>query len=247
MYSAAQSCDLKRHGGSGERIEQAQRGIAGLSAVRRIEALSARIPLVAVGHHASSPSTGFDTVNNDDILGARLAVRHLLSRGFVDIAMLSLAGTRSTSIARRERGYRLEMEDSGCGEQVSILPAGASPADVRSAVKHTLASSTRPSAVFCWCDLVAFQFISAAIEAGLSIPADIGVIGYDDSALCELSQHRLTSIHQSGPELGERAAALLVQRLSGRLSSAHVLVEPWVAIRQSTMAHHDGKQIALGF
>ncbi len=129
-----------------------------------IERLGARIPLVAVAHHAASQSTGFDTVNNDDILGARLAVRHLLASGFADIAMLSLADTKSTSIARREKGYRLEMEDNDRGERVSVLPSAASPDDVRSAVKNALAASTKRSAVFCWCDMVAFQFISAALE-----------------------------------------------------------------------------------
>jgi DNA-binding LacI/PurR family transcriptional regulator len=200
----------------------------------QLERLGARIPLVAVAHHPTARSRGFDTVNNDDLLGARLAVRHLLASGFANIAMVSLAGTKSTSIARREKGYRLEMEDSGCGQQVSILPSAPSLTDIRLAAKHVFTASAKRSAVFCWCDLVAFQFISIALETGRSIPDEIGVIGYDNSALCDLSQHQLTSIHQSGPELGRKAAALLVERLNGRISSEHVLLEPWVAIRRST-------------
>jgi DNA-binding LacI/PurR family transcriptional regulator len=201
----------------------------------QLERLGSRIPLVAVGHHAPARSTSFDTVNNDDVLGARLAVRHLLAQGFVEVTMLSLAGTNSTVIARREAGYRLEMEENNPAGQVRILRSAASPHEVAAAVEKLLTSRTRRSAVFCWCDLVAFQFMSAALEAGLIIPKDIGVIGYDDSALCDLSQHRLTSIHQSGSELGEQAAALLAQRLSGRTGPAHILVGPWVAARQSTM------------
>lgn len=199
----------------------------------QLETLSPRIPLVALGYHAEG-SVSFDTVNNDDRQGARLATRHLLSNGFEDVAMLSLADTKSTIVARREQGYRLEMEVSGMSHYSQVVSASQSADGIRTVTGGLLASARRPSALFCWCDLAALHVIGAVLDSGLSVPDDLAIVGYDNSEPCGLPQNALTSIDQSGRWLGEQAAALLIERIEGRRVPAQILAKPKIAIRGST-------------
>ena len=63
---------------------------------------------------------------------------------------------------------------------------------------------------------------------------DIGVIGYDNSPPCAYAQNDLTSIDQSGREIGRQAARLLLERIAGRTTSEHFVVQPRVVARRST-------------
>ena len=201
--------------------------------LERLEEISARLPLVLIGHHGNS-DLSFDTVNNDDQLGARLAVRHLCENGHKKIAMLSLSAPVSTVINQRELGYRLEMTEQGLGTQMNILRAPQVLRDVQVAVRKLLSGKDRPDALFCWTDLMAFEAISVATEMGLSIPGDLAIVGYDNTIFCEFWQNRLTSIVQSGEVLGLQATRLLIERIEGREKSDHFVVTPRVVARASS-------------
>ena len=86
--------------------------------------------------------------------------------------------------------------------------------------------TTRPEAVFCWTDFVAFEVLSVARELGLHVPGDVAIMGHDNTAFCDLSIASMTSIDQSGPELGANAARLLIERIEGRTKSVFVTVAP---------------------
>jgi LacI family transcriptional regulator len=199
----------------------------------RLNDIADRIPLVAIGHH-DIEAARFDTVNNDDQLGGRLAVRHLCQNGHKKVAMLSLAAPVSTVINQRELGYRLEMTEQGLGSSINIVRAPQVLRDVQLTVRRLLESRDRPDAIFCWTDLMAFEAISVATELGLSIPQDIAIIGYDNTVFCEFAQNRLTSIDQSGEVLGLQATRLLIERIDGRTHSEHFVVTPRVVARASS-------------
>lgn len=196
--------------------------------------IARRKPLVAIGHHDDPANTPFDTVNNDDQLGARLVVRHLVGNGFRNIAMLSLNNQPSTVIQQRELGYRMEMVDQGCGEAVNIVRASQVTRDVQITVRRLLEDTDRPDAIFCWTDLMAFETISIATEMGLSVPDDIAIVGYDNTMFCDFAQNRLTSVDQSGEVLGIQAARLLIERIEGRTEGEHFVVTPRVVGRTSS-------------
>lgn len=196
--------------------------------------IASRIPLVAVGHHDDPGIMPFDTVNNNDQLGARLVVRHLVSNGYRNIAMLSLNNQPSTVIQQREIGYRMEMVDQGCGEAINIVRTSQVVRDVQLAVRRLLESAEKPDAIFCWTDLIAFEAISVATEMGLSIPDDIAVVGYDNTMFCDFAQNRLTSVDQSGELLGLQATRLLIERIEGRTESEQFVVMPRVVSRASS-------------
>ncbi|KFL32405.1 transcriptional regulator, LacI family protein [Devosia riboflavina] len=199
----------------------------------RLNDIADRIPLVAIGHHDLKEAR-FDTVNNDDQLGARLAVRHLCQNGHKKVAMLSLAAPVSTVINQRELGYRLEMTEQGLGAAINIVRAPQVLRDVQLTVRRLLESRDRPDAIFCWTDLMAFEAISVATELELSIPQDIAIVGYDNTVFCEFAQNRLTSIDQSGEVLGLQATRLLIERIDGRSQSEHFVVTPRVVARASS-------------
>ena len=111
------------------------------------------------------------------------------------------------------------------------------PREVQLAVKQRLKASPRPEAIFAWTDFVAFEVLSVAREAGLSVPADLAVVGYDNTRDCDLAQHALSSIDQSGQVLGLQAARLLVERIKGREKEEHFLVTlRLVVVRGSSAA-----------
>jgi LacI family transcriptional regulator len=94
--------------------------------------------------------------------------------------------------------------------------------------------TTRPEAVFCWTDFVAFEVLSVARELGLHVPGDVAIMGHDNTAFCDLSIASMTSFDQSGPELGANAARLLIESIEGRTKSVFVTVAPKVVARGST-------------
>lgn len=205
--------------------------------VDALAALARRIPIVAIGHHQPE-ATAFDTVNNDDELGARLVVQHLADAGYRAIGMFSLAldrGSPETAVTwKREQGYQAAMEGLGLGRHASVVRAALTLREIQTAARHLLQGPDRPEALFCWTDFVALEVISVAIGLGLSIPGDLAVVGYDNTMFCEMAQNDMTSVDQSGETLGLQCARLLIERIRGRTAPQHLLIQPRVVARASS-------------
>jgi LacI family transcriptional regulator len=105
---------------------------------------------------------------------------------------------------------------------------------VQTAIRHVLQSRNPPEAIFCWTDFIALEVISVVRELGLSIPADVAIVGYDNTSHCDLAQNALTSVDQSGQVLGLQAARLLVERIKGRERAEHLVVTPRLVVRSSS-------------
>lgn len=207
-----------------------------------LESYAKRIPLTVIAQHAKSVS--YDTVNDDDQLGATLVVQHLIEQGFRNVAMLSLSiqpPDMSTVTAQREIGYRRAMEAAGLKRFIRIVFAEQTPREVQVAARHLLEGRNRPEAIFCWTDFVALEVLSVAREMKLSVPGDLAVVGYDNTSYCDLSQNALTSIDQSGQVLGLQAARLLVERIKGREQAEHFVVTPRLVARASSTPVAAGK------
>ncbi|MGN6489917.1 MAG: LacI family DNA-binding transcriptional regulator [Devosia sp.] len=236
MFGFSQSAPLVEEALINSMIDRQMDGIILIGTTEKPEILNEiaeRKPIVAIAHYPP-PNSPFDTVNNDDVLGAMLVVRHLHANGYRKIAMLSLASTTSTIVAEREVGYRRAMEELGLGQHVNILRAGQTVREVQVAGNRLLQGRDRPDAIFCWMDLIALEIISVAHDLGLRIPDDLGVVGYDNTIYCDFAQNSLTSIDQSGEVLGLQAARLLIERIRGRAEAEHFLVTPRVVARKSS-------------
>lgn len=198
--------------------------------------MAERIPTVMIGFHAA-PGEPFDTVNNDDQLGATLVVQHLVAGGYTHIAYLSQAieGSTETQVTtQREIGFRQAMSDAGYAKHAQVIMAPQTSREVQNAARHLLQSRNRPEAIFCWTDFIGLEVLSVARELGLKVPGDLAVVGYDNTAWCDLAQNALTSIDQSGQVLGLQAARLLVERIKGRQQPENFVVTPRLVARASS-------------
>jgi LacI family transcriptional regulator len=173
-----------------------------------------------------------DLVEVDHEGGARLAVEHLVGLGHARIACI--AGPLALSPARqRVQGWRSALQAAGLACDDALVADGAFTAAGGFAAMRALLAH-RPSAVFASNDLMAIGAICAAAEAGLRVPQDLSMIGFDDIALAAYSNPPLTTIAQPKHQTGELAAQLLMQRIAqpGRPLQREIL-RPSLVLRRS--------------
>ncbi|KQT45261.1 transcriptional regulator [Aureimonas sp. Leaf454] len=178
--------------------------------------------------------SGVASFRGDDAYGMSLAVRHLLSLGHREIAMVG--GTEMTSTGRdRAAGYRRAMLEAGIEPRPEWRIAG--PRTRHSgfdAARDFLALPERPTAVACFSDLVALGFMYGLSRAALRPGIDVAVTGYDDIDEAVIAMPPLTTVANGQSEVGRRAADSLLKRLAGAPAEGTVeLITPQLKIRQS--------------
>lgn len=207
--------------------------VGSISSTEALSTLGSKIPLVAIGHHLPAV-TSLDTVNNDDAESGRLSVRHLVEQGYRKIAMLSLETQNGSVIEQREAGYLEEMALAGLERYAEVVRAPQNLRDIQVAAQSLLTKPGKCEAIFCWTDYVALEVLSVAGISQISIPNELAVVGHDNTMYCAFDQNSLTSIDQSGEQLGLQATRLLVERIEGRQKAEHFLVHPRLVARRST-------------
>jgi DNA-binding LacI/PurR family transcriptional regulator len=195
------------------------------------------VSVVVLNRETSDDAT--DSVTNDNIHGARLAVEHLAGLGHRSIAFIS--GGAGAGARIRAEGYRQAMRELGLGEHIRIAE-GAHTEDGGERGAHALlASQPLPTAIFASNDLCAIGAMNALEEAGLRIPRDISLIGYDNTTLAALRHISLSSIHQPGGDMGRSAVDRLAERIAGdRTTPRHDVVTPSLVVRSTTAAPPTG-------
>ncbi|MFG1663858.1 LacI family DNA-binding transcriptional regulator [Streptomyces sp. Y7] len=212
--------------------------VAPVSSRSRLERVASLVPTVVVGRHGNSPV--YDTVTDDDMAGAALVVGHLASLGHRRIAHIEHHETDPTRIqempnAQRAEGYRQAMRDHGLGNAIDVVATSYTPEGGYQGAKELLARTDRPTAVFAGADVVAMGVLEAVSEAGLTVPGDISVAGYDNTSFAALGPISLTSVDQAGRAMGDNAARLLLERIADRLkTSVQVKLSPTLVPRRTT-------------
>jgi DNA-binding LacI/PurR family transcriptional regulator len=213
--------------------------------------LRRRLPLVFVDQ---APAPGIASVNVDDRGGAAAAARHLLDLGHRNLAIVT-AGMRgeygvvsdplATELANTERqrlsGWLRPLHDAGI-TPVVIREHHGDPYEVGlSAAQVLLDQDDRPTGVLCFSDALARGVIAGVATAGLQVPDDMSVVGFDDSPLSRRTQPALTTVRQEVPAKGRAAASALIAaigrsktRTSGR--GRHLLLPTELIVRESTAA-----------
>jgi LacI family transcriptional regulator len=194
---------------------------------------TANMPLVVVDREIDDLVADLVEVNHE--AGARMATEHLLWLGHRRIACI--AGPEALSPARqRVQGYRRALEAAGLPfDERRVSRGGFTPEGGHQAMQALLAQRPRPTAVFASNDLMAIGALCAAAQAGLRVPQDVSVVGFDDIALAAYGNPPLTTIAQPKQKTGELAARLLMQRIAGpgRALQREIL-QPTLCLRQST-------------
>ncbi len=175
------------------------------------------------------PGLAASFVGCDNQAGAVLATQHLLDLGHRRIAFLT-SSDESTSITERQGGYDATMRRAGLEPLPALrLPRGregpvsdlglgylARETEQMAFLAACLQDPNRPTAIFALHDLIAYQVLVAARQVGLHVPADLAVVGFNDSDYCAALEVPLTSIAQDGFAIGHRACEALVEQAEGR-------------------------------
>ncbi|HEY3780334.1 MAG TPA: LacI family DNA-binding transcriptional regulator [Fimbriimonadaceae bacterium] len=168
------------------------------------------------------------SVNADDLEGGRIATAHLASMGHTRIAHLK-GGEGITTTAPRLAGYRRAlMEASLPVDNTLVFDAGFDWRGGYHVAQKMLAmpKPNRPTAFFAANDLCAEGAMRAIREAGMSIPNDIAIVGYDDTWFATMTQPTLTSVRMPIDEMGALAVQMLVDRVEGRIPADPLPVLP---------------------
>jgi LacI family transcriptional regulator len=173
-----------------------------------------RVHVVTVDRPA--PGSRFDSVLVPNRAGARTAVEHLLGHGHRSIAFLGLSRTLYTMTARYA-GYREAMSDAGHSPD-PYIDCG-SPERTVALIRSMMNGRKPPTALFAANNLCMRYALRALSAAGIQIPRQIAVAGFDDFEMADVLQPSLTVIRQPIYQLGEVAANLLFQRISGSEAS----------------------------
>ena len=197
------------------------------------ELIRAGTPVVSVDRRLTRPRV--DEAVIDNVLGASQATRHLIEQGHRRIGFIHGAMRLSTS-RERLKGYREALADAGIPFDPSLTLAGDSrqPSGHR-LTNRLLALSPRPSALLVGNSMMTLGALEAVHQAGLQVPHDLAIVGYDDMPWALALDPPLTVVRQPGYELGSVAADLLMRRISepGR-STTVVMLQPELLVRASS-------------
>ncbi|MEO3860630.1 LacI family DNA-binding transcriptional regulator [Acrocarpospora sp. B8E8] len=211
--------------------------VAPLASKNRMEEVAKERPFVVLARHERS--TLYDSVYDDDEAGAELVVRHLIELGHRRIAHIthqdnSLAQPADLLHIIRAETYKRIMREHGLGDEIAIATTFYNEQGGYDGARELLARSPRPTAIFAGADQAAIGALAAVHEAGLSVPQDVSIAGYDNTLLAALPIIALTSVDQDGFSMGRMAGRLLLERIEGRVSAARFSVAPKLITRRST-------------
>ena len=200
------------------------------------------MPSVTIG--GSTPSPGVALIHIDNPFGTRLAIEHLVALGHRRIAFIkghegSLdTEERWAGIKRTCKRLRLDFDPSLTVQLERIgLTGNYGIEEGYKAAQQLLSRKKAFTAVFSFNDHSAVGAMHALRDAGLRVPDDVSVVGFDDIDLASVAYPPLTSIRQPLREMGERAARIVLAQIGQEDSSSlHVKIKPNLVCRASTAA-----------
>jgi len=187
------------------------------------------VPFVYIGRPADS--TGVTYVDVDNYAGAYNATTHLIKLGYRRIAQIGTA--HNTAGVDRDKGYRQAMQDRNRGVNEELICYGDfTEKSGYDAMKALL--SQQPDAIFVQSDSMALGANRALREAGLRVPTDIALVGFDDLQPALLTEPPLTTIRQPIQRAGFTAAETLIDRLQNPdQPPQHIVLPTELVIRSS--------------
>ena len=176
---------------------------------------------------------GVDVIRIDDENGSCLAAEHLRALGHRDVAVVLIAehpdspvdehhGISARRLAGSRRGFGLDPDSDAAPDgsiRLRILSTTVSIEGGRAVLDAILSDPSPPTAVMTMSDITAIGIMGAALDAGLEVPGDLSIVGFDDIPAASWTTPRLTTVHQPIREKGRRAAHRLISAI--RAGSEH--------------------------
>lgn len=192
---------------------------------------SRTVPTVIVGK-AIRAST-IDSVTNDDRRGAEMVIDHLVELGHRCIAHID--GGVGAGAGPRRSGYARSMRRHGLEDDIRSMRGGFTEEGGSTGMTDLLAEGARPTAVFVANDLAAIGALDVIDGAGLNVPGDISIVGYDNISLAAGHRLGLTTVDQPRHDMGRMAVGLILEKIEqDRTSASHVVLSPKLIVREST-------------
>jgi LacI family transcriptional regulator len=203
------------------------------------ENLPANLPVVMLNCEADDRS--HDSFNIDNCGGAMAVTRHLLQLGHERIGVIT-GPARNHDARERLRGVRAVLEAAGRTWDEAWVAEGDFSEESGYQAATTLLGGARPTALIAANDSMAIGALAALAHAGVRVPEQVAVVGFDDIPIARYVSPPLTTVRVSIPELGSRAAARLLEALEqgpGRTRKQQLLPTELV-IRRSCGARPSG-------
>ena len=187
-------------------------------------------PCVMVASGTANP--GIDTVATDGRRGAELAVEHLAALGHTRIVHMD--GGANVSAAERRSGYKSGMRTAGLGDLIDVRAAGDDEADALAVIDALLTADDPPTAIFAFNDLLAAGALDRLDDAGVRVPGDMSLVGFDNTFISALRHLSLTTINQPRLAMGRLAVDTLLRRLSdGSGEPVRLTLQPELVVRST--------------
>src|SRR4051812_42625684 len=188
------------------------------------------LPCVVIGRRIRSGQ--IDSVMTDEARGSHEAIEYLAGLGHERIVHVD--GGQGAGAAPRRSGYLRAMEHAGLGRHAHVIAGDFTEDAGVHAAERLLKGGALPTSVFAPNDLVAGGLIARPEQDGVKVPADISVVGYDNTFVAGLNHIMLTTVNQPRHEMGREALQLLLERTEGRATRATRLHEPRIVVRSTT-------------
>lgn len=201
------------------------------STLPELTTMIGQIPWVQCAEYADAGDVSCVGISDTD--ASQYAVLHLHKRGCRRIALIN--HDLSYKYAQlRERGYKAVLHQQDLDYQAVEYASALSFSAGKAAMQKLLAADPRPDAVFAVSDTLAAGAMRAIEEAGLSIPHDIAVVGFDGSELAEMVSPQLTTIEQPSRDIGRQAVVLLLKKIDNPDAPADRVIMDWHFIARAS-------------
>jgi DNA-binding LacI/PurR family transcriptional regulator len=196
--------------------------------------LADRLPTVVVARSIAEP--GIDVVRTAEAKGIELAVDHLAELGHARIAHID--GGNSPGATERRKGYRAAMRRHGLSGGECMVPGGMSEDDGARGVFKLLGAGELPTAILAFNDRCATGVLDTLLRAGIRVPEQVSVVGFDDTHHAGFSHIDLTTVRQDAALMARLSVAHAIRRLEGfgdrSRSSREDVVSPALVVRGTT-------------
>ncbi|MGY6030549.1 LacI family DNA-binding transcriptional regulator [Phytobacter sp. AG2a] len=209
-------------------------GIITMDAFARLPELTTligRAPWVQCAEYADEGDVSCVGIN--DVDAAQCVIEHLIARGCQRIALIN--HDLSYKYARlREQGYTHALQEKQRTWQAVEYAQDLSFSAGKAAMENLLRANERPDAVFAVSDTLAAGALLAIHEAGLSMPQDIAVVGFDGTELAEMVTPPLSTVQQPSREIGRQAVGLLLNKIDNPEAPAERIMMDWHYISRAS-------------
>lgn len=191
------------------------------------------IPMVSLCARFDSVQDSFVVIDNER--GGFIATRHLIEQGYTHIGFMGTQGDGFPE-GQRFKGYRLALSKFNLPFEERYVFSGDLKRETgHKIIRRIIAAADYPRALFVENDLMALGVIQGTKEAGLRIPEDIAVVGFDDIAFASFPEIGLTTVRQPKYEMGKLAATLLLDTITGAsVTTKKCILEPELIVRTSS-------------